>query len=95
MDGVTWARVSGEKGDSGDKGDTGDAFFKKAPEIDATNGWVIFTLSDGTEIKVALYDWVKSKFDEINTEFTDVWNLLNQVADRKYITAVTEICAAI
>lgn len=91
VDGVTWARVSGEKGDSGDKGDTGDAFFKKAPEIDATNGWVIFTLSDGTEIKVALYDWVKSKFDEINTEFTDVWNLLNQVADRKYITAVTEI----
>lgn len=100
VDGEHWARISGEKGDmgnngeKGDKGDTGDAFFQKAPVLDAVNGVAIFTLSDGTEIKVALYDWVKKQLDDINAEFQNINNLLQELKDRRYITQVEEIMSA-
>lgn len=96
VDNEHWVRISGDKGETGDKGEPGadgDAFFQKAPDLDEENGWVTFTLKDGTEIKVALYDWVKDRFDRINTEITTIKTLLDEVAARKYIVSVDPVYA--
>lgn len=88
VDGEAWTRITGARGETGPKG---DAFFQKAPEIDPEKGSVVFTLQDGTRIEVALYDWVKSKFDAVNTEFANIRTLLEELKARKYISKVEEV----
>lgn len=85
VDGEAWTRITGPGG---------DAFFKEAPKVDVGKGSVVFTLQNGTQIEVALYDWVKSNFDTINKEFERINTLLESLKQRKYITKVEEVKSA-
>lgn len=65
--GLTWkylGRATGNDGNDGQNGNDGDSLFKN---IDTSNpDFVIFTLADGTEFKVARHDALSISFDSEN-----------------------------
>ena len=97
--GVTWTRLGkatgedgkdGQNGADGKDGKDGDSFFKS---VDTSNeDYVIFTLSDGTQIQLPTwyaFEQLRRMCNEMNTNISALQVLVDAVQNRDYITSCT------
>ena len=99
--GTSWTEVGkatgdkGEQGDKGDKGDTGligDSMFE---DIDYSNEeYVVFTLSNGTTIKVPTwyaFEQLKTLCNQMNSNINTLQAIVNALQNNDYVTSVTPV----
>ena len=97
--GASWTRLGkatgedgadGQNGQDGKDGKDGDSFFNS---VDTSNeDYVIFTLSDGTQIQLPTwyaFEQLRRMCNEMNTNITALQKLVAAVENRDYITSCT------
>lgn len=93
--GQTWeniGRATGENGKDGKDGSVGDSMFSN---IDTSNSeYVIFTLVDGTVIKIPTwyaFEELMKLCNEMNTNITSLQKIVEALQENDYITGVTPL----
>ena len=90
--GKTWTKLSKAKGEDGKNGKDGDSMFT---QIDTTSeDYVIFTLSNGTTIKVptwAAFDRLNTLCSQMNSNLEGISSILEALDGAKYIKSVSTI----
>ena len=93
--GQTWeniGRATGENGKDGKDGFVGDSMFSN---IDTSNAeYVIFTLVDGTVIKIPTwyaFEELMKLCNEMNTNITSLQKIVKALQENDYITGVTPL----
>lgn len=93
--GQTWeniGRATGENGKDGKDGFVGDSMFSN---IDTSNSeYVIFTLVDGTVIKIPTwhaFEELMKLCNEMNTNITSLQKIVEALQENDYITGVTPL----
>ena len=93
--GATWeqlGKATGEDGVDGINGEDGDSFFQS---VDTSNDeYVIFTLEDGTQIKLPTwyaFEQLQILCNEMNTNISSLQTIVNALKDNDYITACTPL----
>lgn len=89
--GASWMQLGkamGEDGKDGTDGTDGDSFFK---DVDSSNDeYVIFTLDDGTQIKLPTwyaFEQLRVLCNQMNTNITSLQSIVHALQDNDYITA--------
>ena len=89
--GETWRKLgkaTGENGKDGQPGENGDSFFKN---VDASNSeYIIFTLVDGTEIKIPTwyaFEELKKFCNELNTNIQSLQTIIEAMEAGDYIVS--------
>ena len=97
--GKTWEKLgkakgeNGENGKDGENGEDGDSMFTS---IDTTSSseYVIFTLSDGTQIKIptwSAFEALRTQCNQMNTNIESLQQLINVLQSHDYIKSVTPL----
>ena len=88
--GSTWTilgRATGNDGVNGTNGKDGDSFFQS---VDTSNGdYVIFTLSDGTQIKLPTwyaFEQLRVLCNQMNTNISSLQTIVSALQNNDYIT---------
>ena len=93
--GASWSRLgqaTGDKGDKGDKGEQGDSMFS---DIDYTNAdCVIFTLSNGTQIKLptwSAFESLRTLCNQMNTNISSLQAVVDALQNNDYVKSVVPV----
>ena len=91
--GKTWEEVGKATGEDGENGASGDSMFAS---IDNTTSaeYVIFTLSDGTQIKLptwSAFEALRTQCNQMNTNIESLRALINVLESHDYIQSVTPL----
>lgn len=91
--GKTWEEVGKATGEDGENGASGDSMFA---DIDNTTSaeYVIFTLSDGTQIKLptwSAFEALRTQCNQMNTNIESLRALINVLESHDYIQSVTPL----
>ena len=91
--GKTWEEVGKATGKDGENGASGDSMFAS---IDNTTSaeYVIFTLSDGTQIKLptwSAFEALRTQCNQMNTNIESLRALINVLESHDYIKSVTPL----
>ena len=91
--GKTWEEVGKATGEDGENGASGDSMFAS---IDNTTSaeYVIFTLSDGTQIKLptwSAFEALRTQCNQMNTNIESLRALINVLESHDYIKSVTPL----
>ncbi|MBP3564567.1 MAG: leucine-rich repeat protein [Alistipes sp.] len=94
--GKSWEKLgkaTGEDGVNGTNGEDGDSMFTN---IDTTSSdeYVIFTLSDGTQIKLptwSAFEALRTQCNQMNTNIESLQALINVLQSHDYIKSVTPL----
>ena len=91
--GKTWEEVGKATGKDGENGASGDSMFA---DIDNTTSaeYVIFTLSDGTQIKLptwSAFEALRTQCNQMNTNIESLRALINVLESHDYIKSVTPL----
>lgn len=82
----------GDQGNKGDKGEQGDSMFS---DIDYSNAdCVVFTLSNGTQIKLptwSAFETLRTMCNQMNTNISALQTMVNALQNNDYVTGVTPI----
>lgn len=93
--GSSWTnlgKATGDNGTNGTNGKDGDSFFQN---VDTSNGeFVVFTLSDGTEIKLPTwyaFEQLKNICNQMNTNISSLQTIVAALQNRDYIVSCTPL----
>ena len=91
--GKTWEEIGKATGKDGENGARGDSMFAS---IDNTTSaeYVIFTLSDGTQIKLptwSAFEALRTQCNQMNTNIESLRALINVLESHDYIKSVTPL----
>ncbi len=93
--GTTWAnlgKATGEDGKDGINGQDGDSFFQN---VDTSNSeYVVFTLADGTEIKLPTwyaFEQLRTLCNQMNTNISSLQAVVNALQNNDSVTACTPL----
>jgi len=96
--GATWTNLgratgeNGKDGADGQDGKDGDSFFQN---VDTSNSeYVIFTLADGTTIKLPTwyaFEQLRTLCNQMNTNISSLQTVVNALQNNDYITACTPL----
>ena len=99
--GKTWTQLGqatgdkGEQGDKGDKGDTGLVGDSMFTDVDYSNeDYVIFTLSNGTQVKVPtwyVFEQLQTLCNQMNTNITALQTIVSALQNNDYVTSVVPV----
>ena len=99
--GETWTQLgkaTGEKGDQGDKGDKGDTGLvgdSMFTDVDYSNeDYVIFTLSNGTQVKVptwSAFEQLRTLCNQMNTNISALQTIVAALQNNDYVTKVEPV----
>ncbi len=96
--GESWeqlGKATGDKGDKGDKGDTGlvgDSMFSDIDDSDEL--FVVFTLSNGTELKIpswTAFEQLQRQCNEMNTNLEALQTIVEALQKKDYVQRVTPL----
>lgn len=93
--GESWeqlGKATGEDGIDGTNGQDGDSFFQS---VDTSNNeYVIFTLADGTEIKLPTwyaFEQLRTLCNQMNTNIASLQNIVEALQNNDYIVSCTPL----
>ena len=102
--GATWTQLGkatgekGDKGDQGDKGDKGDVGLvgdSMFTDVDYSNeDYVIFTLSNGTQVKVptwSAFEQLRTLCNQMNTNISALQTIVAALQNNDYVTKVEPV----
>ena len=94
--GASWTQLgkaTGDKGDKGDKGDIGLVGDSMFTDVDYSNEeYVIFTLSNGTTVKLptwSAFETLRTLCNQINTNIEALQTIVSALQNNDYVTGVT------
>ncbi|MBR5849840.1 MAG: leucine-rich repeat protein [Alistipes sp.] len=96
--GVSWTRLGkatgadGNDGSNGTNGTDGDSFFQNVNTENAE--YVIFTLVDGTQIKLPTwyaFEQLRTLCNQMNTNITSLQSIVNALQNNDYISSCTPL----
>ncbi len=91
--GKTWEEVGKATGEDGADGTNGDSIFTTI-DTSSSSDYVIFTLSDGSQIKLptwAAFEALRSQCNQMNTNIQSLQALINVLESHDYIQSVTPL----
>lgn len=93
--GTTWTnlgKATGEDGKDGKDGIDGDSFFKSVDTTDSE--YVVFTLADGTQIKLPTwyaFEQLRTLCNQMNTNISSLQSIVEALQNNDYITSCTPL----
>ena len=94
--GASWTQLgkaTGDKGDKGDKGDVGLVGDSMFTDVDYSNEeYVIFTLSNGTTVKLptwSAFEALRTLCNQMNTNIEALQTIVSALQNNDYVTGVT------
>ena len=91
--GKTWEEVGKATGEDGADGTNGDSIFTTI-DTSSSSDYVIFTLSDGSQIKLptwAAFEALRTQCNQMNTNIQSLQALINVLESHDYIQSVTPL----
>ena len=96
--GASWTQLgkaTGDKGDKGDKGDVGLVGDSMFTDVDYSNEeYVIFTLSNGTTVKLptwSAFEALRTLCNQMNTNISALQTIVSALQNNDYVTSVTPV----
>lgn len=90
--GSTWTELGRAIGENGKDGTSGDSFFQS---VDTSNkDYVVFKLSNGTEIKLptwTAFENIQTLCNQMNTNIASLQTIVNALQENDYIKSVTPV----
>ena len=90
--GATWVELGKAAGEDGANGEDGDSFFQS---VDTSNDdYVLFTLADGTQIKIPTwyaFEQLQILCNQLNTNIDALQTIVNALQDNDYIQSITPL----
>lgn len=91
--GKTWEEVGKATGEDGADGTNGDSIFTTI-DTSSSSDYVIFTLSDGSQIKLptwVAFEALRTQCNQMNTNIQSLQALINVLESHDYIQSVTPL----
>ena len=83
---------TGPQGPQGDKGERGDSMFESVDY--SSSDYVIFTLSDGTQIKIptwTAFEALQQECEKLNSNIQALQTMIEALQENDYVTSITPI----
>ena len=83
---------TGPQGPQGDKGESGDSMFESVDY--SSSDYVIFTLSDGTQIKIptwTAFEALQQECEKLNSNIQALQTMIEAIQENDYVTSITPI----
>ncbi|WP_270488196.1 PL29 family lyase N-terminal domain-containing protein [Butyricimonas synergistica] len=97
--GTTWQTLwratgpQGEKGEQGIPGKDGDSMFSDV-DYTSSNEYVVFTLSDGEQLKIPTwyaFEELRTKCNQMNTNISSLQSIVTALEKNDYVTSITPL----
>ena len=103
--GITWKTLwratgpqgergeQGEKGEQGTPGKDGDSMFRDV-DYSTSNEYVIFTLSNGEQLKIPTwyaFEELRTQCNQMNTNISSLQSIVTALENNDYVTSVTPL----
>lgn len=89
----TWTQLGKATGEDGEDGISGDPMFTDI-DYETNTDYVIFTLSNGTQIKLptwSAFEALKTLCNQMNTNISSLQTIVTALQNNDYITEITPV----